>query len=218
MINFKKMKIKLIIKLISIFILFVYLFTQISACGTPVKKSATRKKIHTNERHSETIVKKKRVKTASHKAGTSSRLIFASNRAGNLEIWTSEVDGSNPIQLTDNNKYESWWPRVSPNKTKVLFYRSPKGTDESTYEKSSLWQINLDGKNATMLITSGSYGWYTQGVAEWSPDGTKIVLAASSKNSLWRLYITDSSGKNPVRTSKRDSLLPRPIFLVTRWR
>lgn len=193
-----------------------------TACGlTPIKKEATRKKVHTKERPSieevrETKPSKERnVKKAKEIIKTktiNSKLIFSSNRTGNLEIWLSDLDGENEIQLTTDENYESNWPRVSPDRTKVLFYRTPKGAKESDYDQFSLWQLNLKDQSLQELIPQSSYGWNTQGVADWHPDGTKIIMAAAKKNERWHLYITDANGKNPTQISKRESLYLDPSW------
>jgi len=207
---------------IILFSIFIATFLLIHACGlTPVKKDATRKKVHTKERPSIEEVsdikpsKERNVKKAKEVIKTTainSKLIFASNRTGNLEIWLSDLDGENEVQLTTDDKYESNWPRVSPDRSKVLFYRAPKGAKESSYEQFSLWQLNLNDHSLQELIPQGTYGWYTQGVADWSPDGSKIVMAASKDKERWHIYITDANGKNPQRISKRDSLYLDPSW------
>ncbi len=204
-------------KIVTIFCLAIFLFTQFSACGlTPIKKSATRKNVHTKEKPALSEVKTPKKVTSRpiviEQALINSKLIFASNRTGNLEIWISNLDGTKPLQLTDDKKYESNWPRVSPDRTKVLFYRAPKGAKESSYEQFSLWQIDIYGKNPVELIPQGAYGWISQGVADWSPDGTKILMAASDKRNGWQLYVTDANGKNPQRISKRKSLYIDPSW------
>ena len=204
-------------KLLTFFMLFVFFLFQIAACGlTPIKKSATRKKIHTKE--APELVEIKTPKKVTERpneviaASPNTKLIFSSNRTGNLEIWIANLDGSKPLQLTDNINYESWWPRVSPDRKKVLFYRSPKGTDENSYDKASLWQIDTTGQNELELISSGAYGWLSQGMADWSPDGLQIILSASPKKNTWHLYMVDSDGKNPTLISKRKSWFVDPSW------
>ncbi len=196
----------------------------LTACGlTPIKKEATRKKVHTKERPSleevsdakpskERIVKKAKQAINESTDASGSKLIFSSNRSGNLEIWIADLDGENEIQLTSDDQYESNWPRVSPDRSKVLFYRAPKGAKENAYDKFSLWQLNLIDHSVKELIPHGSYGWDTQGVADWSPDGSKIIMAASKKHERWHLYVTDSAGKNPKQISKRESLYLDPSW------
>jgi TolB protein len=194
----------------------------ISGCGlTPLKKDATRKKVHTKERptieetQDSKLSKERNVKKAKeviNAAAVNSKLIFSSNRTGNLEIWLSDLDGNNPVQLTTDDNYESNWPRVSPDRSKVLFYRAPKGAKESDYDQFSLWMLNLKDQSVRELIPQGTHGWKTQGVADWSPDGSKIVMAASEKGGRWHLYITDAEGQNPVQISKRESLYVDPSW------
>jgi TolB protein len=195
---------------------------MLSACGlTPIKKDATRKKIHTKDRPTleearDTKPNKERnvvkAKETIQTTTVNSRLIFSSNRTGNLEIWLSDLNGDNAVQLTTDDQYESNWPRVSPDRSKVLFYRAPKGAKENAYEQFSLWQLNLNDHSVRELIPQGRYGWTTQGVADWSPDGTKIIMAASEKNGRWHLYVTDANGQNPKRISKRESLYLDPSW------
>ncbi len=44
-----------------LFSLMVYVTSQIAACGTPIKKSAARKKIYTNESNTQIVDKGKKV-------------------------------------------------------------------------------------------------------------------------------------------------------------
>lgn len=209
-------------KKLTLFSVFLAIILLVNACGlTPVKKDATRKKVHTKERPTIEEVsdvkpsKERNVKKAKEVIKTTSvnsKLIFSSNRTGNLEIWLSDLDGENPVQLTTDEKYESNWPRVSPDRSKVLFYRTPKGAEESDYDQFSLWQLNLSDQNVKQLIPRGANGWKTQGVADWSPDGTKIIMAASTNNGRWHLYVTDGYGQNPQKISKRESLYLDPSW------
>ena len=85
-----------------------------NACGlTPIKKDATRKKVHTKDRptveetHDAKPSKERNVKKAKEVIKTTvinSKLIFSSDRTGNLEIWLSDLDGGNPVQLTTDDK------------------------------------------------------------------------------------------------------------------
>ncbi len=209
-------------KNLKLIILAISTTLLMNACGlTPIKKEATRKKVHTKERVSIEEVrdakpsKERNVKKAKEvikTTVTNSKLIFASNRTGNLEIWLSDLDGENEVQLTTNDKYESHWPRVSPDRSKIIFYRAPKGTKENAYDQFSLWLLNLSDQSLKELIPHGAYGWNAQGVADWSPDGSNIVMAASENKDRWHLYITDANGKNPNRISKRESVYIDPSW------
>src|ERR1043165_1908684 len=107
------------------------------------------------------------------------QLVFDSTRgSGNHESFAMRTDGSGASRLTNDAAYENWWPRVSPDRTRVLFYRAPAGKPED-YAQASLWVMNADGSGATQLRAKGQDGWTLQGHGEWSPDGTRIAMFGS---------------------------------------
>lgn len=140
---------------------------------------------------------------------------FCSDRSGNWEIYVSKK--GEVKQLTNDKQFDSWWSRVSPDGKEIVFYRSPKnkrkkiGGGNNNYKQASLWKINSDGKNEREIIPKGESGSTAQGVADWSPDGKRLVMAMEIKK-RWNLYITDANGKNLTRVSKRKSIYLDPSF------
>ena len=96
----------------------------------------------------------------------SNQLVFDSDRSGNHEIFVMNMDGTGIRQLTNNDDYENWWPRIAPDRRKVLFYRAPAGMPED-YAEASLWVMNADGSGVTQLREQGADGWVMQGHGEW---------------------------------------------------
>lgn len=137
---------------------------------------------------------------------------FSSNRSGNYELY--RLQDRQLMMLTDDSDYDSWWPRQSPDGRTMLFYRSliedrpTTGGHNNNYENASLWSLDLQTQRVTELIPKGGNGWSGQGVVDWSPDGTQLVMAAieSSSNRCY-LYITGASGQDPVRIPTQ-TLLP----------
>ncbi len=129
------------------------------------------------------------------------QMVFDSDRTGNHEIFVMKTDGSTVQQLTNDTHYENWWARISPDRKKVLFYRSPAGKPEN-YNEASLWSMNADGTGVTQLRAKGDDGWTLQGHGEWSPDGTRIAMFGSVASSL-EIFVTDALGKNPVQYTSR---------------
>jgi Tol biopolymer transport system component len=103
-------------------------------------------------------------------------------------------DGSGVRQLTDNASYTSWWARPSPDRTRVLFYRTPAGVAPTTYTQAALWMMNADGSNQHVVLPHGANGWTWQAHAEWSPDGTRIIFTAATTQSLIMTVAPDGSG------------------------
>ncbi|WMJ72131.1 hypothetical protein RCC89_02950 [Cytophagaceae bacterium ABcell3] len=138
-------------------------------------------------------------------------LFFSSNRTGNYEIYVKK-DGS-LVQVTDDKNLDSWWLRVSPDGKTLICYRSRAINKNNNYEDATLWSMNLDGSDAKKLIALDDNQWKAQGVADWSPDGTQLVMAAiEGASNRWHLFITDSNGKNAKKVSSRTSIYLDPSF------
>jgi TolB protein len=129
------------------------------------------------------------------------QLVFDSTRSStNHEIFAMKTDGTGAVRLTTDATYD-WWPRISPDRTQVLFYRSPAGSPEN-YGEASLWVMNADGTGATQLRAKGQDGWTMQGHGEWSPDGTRIAMFGSVGAAL-EIFVTDARGAHPVQYTSR---------------
>lgn len=111
---------------------------------------------------------------------------------GNSEIYSMGVDGSNPVKLTDAPTYDSWWPKPSPDRKKILFYRAPKGTNED-YGQASLMTMDFDGSNLQTIIPDNGHSWTIQAHAEWSPNGQEIVMCGT-QGGVVHIFVTDTSG------------------------
>jgi Tol biopolymer transport system component len=132
----------------------------------------------------------------------SDQIVFDSDRAGGThEIYSMKTDGSGVVRLTNDAAYQNWWPRVSPDRRRVLFYRAPADKPES-YPDASLWVMNADGSGVTRLRARGDDGWTAQGHGEWSPDGTRIAMFGSDGAAL-EVFVTDANGRNPVQFTRR---------------
>jgi len=129
-------------------------------------------------------------------------LVFDSNRTGNYEIWTMNAEGGDPQRLTNDPAYDSWWARISPDRRTILFYRTPAGTHDRDYSKTSLWAMAADGTNLVELRPAGLDGWVFQGHAEWSPDGSQLVMFGGSRFSP-QIWITNNLGGDPRAVTQR---------------
>ncbi len=114
-------------------------------------------------------------------------LLIDANPAGNYEIY--KVAGGMAQQLTNDGQYDSWWAKASPGGTTFLFYRTPRGVHDRDYGKTSLWMANIDGSNVHQVLPVHANNWPMHGHAEWSPDGSKLVMFGGAG-----IVITDTNG------------------------
>ncbi len=121
------------------------------------------------------------------------RVVFASDRSGNHDVFAADTDGSNVVNLTDAPSRDEP-AAASPDGTRVAF-RSDR---DGTYE---IFSIDADGGDATMLTDGeGQNFWPT-----WSPDGNQIaftrdrdggtgIWVMSADGSDARLLVSDVPG------------------------
>ncbi len=82
-------------------------------------------------------------------------------------LWTSKIDGSDRIKLSDPSVMEAALPRWSPDGSQIVFMARTQNTD---------WRAHLvaaNGHGSRELIPGASAG-FDPG---WSPDGKSILLA-----------------------------------------
>jgi Tol biopolymer transport system component/DNA-binding winged helix-turn-helix (wHTH) protein len=105
------------------------------------------------------------------------RIAFESVRSGNMEIWVSDRDGSNLIQLTSFGGPMTGTPRWSPDSRRIVFDSRASGHVE-------LYVVDADGGPARHLPTG------TPDAAEpsWSHDGRWIYFSVSEKKKgIWKV-------------------------------
>jgi Tol biopolymer transport system component len=117
-------------------------------------------------------------------------------------VWLMNDDGTNPVQVTDPPRAGEWGnavlpfgdydPRFSPDGSCIVFERLVD--DQTIHGNYDLFAINPDGTNETRLTTTG----WTQGMANWSPDGTELVFLVSAVGTEGRydIWLMDADGSN----------------------
>ena len=125
--------------------------------------------------------------------GTNGKIIFASDRDGNKEIYVMDADGSNQTRLTTNSSLDVE-PSWSPNGSKIAFNSDRDGNKE-------IYVMNADGSNATRLTNNDSL----DADLSWSPDGSKIVFNSNRGDNSKEIYVMDADGSNQTRLTNNSA-------------
>jgi hypothetical protein len=88
-------------------------------------------------------------------------IVWSSSRVGNHDLYVMSTDGSNTHNITSGDAVD-WFPRFSPDGSKILFCRSKKGwvseRDANNSDKWDLYTIKPDGTELTKVVDSASWG------------------------------------------------------------
>jgi Tol biopolymer transport system component/DNA-binding winged helix-turn-helix (wHTH) protein len=120
------------------------------------------------------------------------RIIFQSWRSGSREIWAAQIDGSNPVQLTDNPGQSAGDPSWSPDGKSIAF-------DARLDSFAHIYVIDAGG-GKPRAITSGSYNDVAPG---WSADGRYLYFGSNRSGSwqIWRAPADGSSAPQQITTN-----------------
>lgn len=110
-----------------------------------------------------------------------SRIVFATTRHGNREIYVMDPDGRSEKRLT-NEPGEDGAPAWSPDGRQIAFHTERDGNFE-------IYVMNADGSNQHAVTKNGSFDKNPT----WSPDGREIVFE-SARDGNSELYVVTADG------------------------
>jgi Tol biopolymer transport system component len=113
------------------------------------------------------IISSTRSDSAAQFSPDGKRIVFASSRAGSVEIWVCDSDGLHPIQLTSLGTF-SGSPRWSPDGQRIAF-------DAAFREGYKPIHIVAAEGGSPRLLTAGTF---QNARPSWSRDGRWVYLAA----------------------------------------
>ena len=117
---------------------------------------------------------------------TTAEIIFLTTRDGNWEIYSVDLDGANPTNLT-SNPADDILPAVSPSRWHIAFVSDRDGNKE-------IYIMNIDGTDPIRL-TNNSADDITP---SWSPDGDKIAFV-SKRDGNYEIYVMNPDGSAQTR-------------------
>lgn len=111
------------------------------------------------------------------------RIAYASEKAGNFDIWVQTLGGGDPISVTSSPAADTQ-PAWSPTSDQIVF--------RSEREGGGLFVVSTAGGPERRLTTFGAFPF-------WLPDGREIVFRPSVSGSGENLYVVSSSGDGAPR-------------------
>lgn len=134
-----------------------------------------------------------------------SKIVFTSDRSGDLELWTMNLDGTDQRQVTHDLGYDGG-AFFSPDSKQLIFRSSRPLTDSAKDEYRSLLEqglvaptnmelyvCNVDGSNLRKITSLGKANW----APFFTPDGKKVIFAsnhASNRGYDFQLYTVNLDG------------------------
>ncbi len=109
-------------------------------------------------------------------------IAFASDRAGNREIYLMNADGSDPVRLTDHPAHD-YQPAYSPDGKRIAFVSRRAGN-------AAIHVMNADGTNLVRVTTGAA----DESEPAWSPTGDRIAFSRTGD-----IYIVPVGGTGETR-------------------
>jgi TolB protein len=116
--------------------------------------------------------------------GSNGKLVFRSNRTGNADIYTSNADGTNRVNLT-RNPAEDVDPRWSPDGLRIVFASNRTGLFQ-------IYTMNGDGSNLRQITGLAAGDAHRP---SWTPGGQILFQSdAANPGNSRDLYLVNADG------------------------
>ncbi len=151
------------------------------------------------------------------------KIVFTSDRNGDLDLYTMNLDGSDVRQITFELGYDGG-AFFSPDGTKIIFRSSRPKTKEEIDEykqllseglvqptNMELYICNADGSDLRKLTDLGNANWSPF----FLPDGKRVLFSSNFESEHgfpFDLYMIDIDGKNLEKVTYGNTFNAFPVF------
>lgn len=152
------------------------------------------------------------------------KIVFTSDRSGDLELYTMNIDGSDVKQVTSGLGYDGG-AFFSPDGKKLVFRSSRPQTEEEIKEYKDLlaqglvaptnmeiYTCNVDGSDLKQITKLGKANW----APFFHPSGEKIIFssnhASTGRGYNFQLYMVDLNGENLEQITHESEFNAFPMF------
>jgi len=139
------------------------------------------------------------------------RIVFTSERDGDLEIYVMNADGSNQQRITEAKGYDGG-PFFSPDGRSILYRGDRRGDDKMNLQ---LRIVNADGTYDRAITDNPIFNWCPY----WYPSGKSFIFTQTDHESWskgqrpnYDLFVTTVEGKEFVRITFEPAFDGLPVF------
>lgn len=151
------------------------------------------------------------------------KIVFTSDRSGDLELWTMDIDGKNQKQITYGLGYDGG-AFFSPDGKKIVF-RASRPTEEADVKEykellaqglvaptaMELYTCNVDGSDLKQVTHLGKANW----APFYHPSGKKIIFSSnhhSKKGYDFQLFMVNEDGTGLEQITNQSIFNAFPMF------
>jgi dipeptidyl aminopeptidase/acylaminoacyl peptidase len=151
------------------------------------------------------------------------KIVFTSDRSGDLELWTMDIDGKNQKQITFGLGYDGG-AFFSPD-GKTLVFRASRPTEEAEVKEykellekglvapttMELYTCNVDGSDLKQVTHLGKANW----APFYHPSGKKIIFSSnhhSKKGYDFQLFMVNEDGTGLEQITNQSMFNAFPMF------
>ena len=151
------------------------------------------------------------------------KIVFTSDRSGDLELWTMDIDGKNQKQITFGLGYDGG-AFFSPDGKKLVF-RASRPTEEADVKEykellaqglvaptaMELYTCNVDGSDLKQVTHLGKANW----APFYHPRGKKIIFSSnhhSKKGYDFQLFMVNEDGTGLEQITNQSIFNAFPMF------
>lgn len=127
------------------------------------------------------------------------KVVFASSRDGNSEIYAMNANGTSQTRLTNDAANDSH-PAWSPDGTRIAFTTDRDGNNE-------IYVMNANGSDPTRLTINPA----SDSQPTWSPDGRRIVFQ-STRDGGFDIFVMNADGSNVTQLTDDPGFDIDPAF------
>lgn len=133
-----------------------------------------------------------------------SRIVFASNLSGSMNIYTMKADGSDVQQVTHTDHSYNGGSFFSPNGRQILFR-----ADRDKPHYLQIYLIDVDGTNEVQLTANDEVNW----APYWHPNGKVIAYTTSLHGHMhYEIYLLNIITKREYRLTHNVTFDGLPVF------